>query len=66
MRLLWNESTENISMQTLYADLEDLEEREIVIQKKIREISGNNTETRQKNRKELEDKTHNPEENDEN
>jgi hypothetical protein len=49
MRLLRNESTENISMQTLYADLEDLEEREIVIQKKIQEIGK----TRQK--------THNPE-----
>ncbi|MHC4269348.1 MAG: helix-turn-helix domain-containing protein [Planctomycetota bacterium] len=54
LRLLRNESTENISMQTINANREDLEERKILLEKRLFELTGVNSETRLKKRRALE------------
>jgi hypothetical protein len=40
MRLLRNESTENLSIREMYADMENLDERRIEIEQRLFEITG--------------------------
>ena len=63
MRLLRNESTENISMAKVEMNRKEIAVKRAEVEKRIRELKGEKAETRQKKSKALEDKkTHNKKE----
>ncbi len=48
LRLLRNESTSNISMEMIHANMEEREERRIELKKRLYELTGEDYETRRK------------------
>ncbi len=63
MRLLRNESTENISMEMIHANIEERKKRRLEL---LQELTGESAETRPIEVGALENKTHNQKQNDEN
>ena len=61
MRLLRNESTSNFAIETIHVNREDREKRRIELEKRLQELTGEDTETRLKKWKALDHKTDNTE-----